>query len=165
MVNLNFLCFGLSPLLFIMPKMSMEKRLFPSFLFSADIYIFLFTLYHLSLYQNNPTSSKLVKVMFFTPDCFVFIPYIMPVQRQVQQEGIILRDGGGNSVFYKKMLLKWCQSFSTFFFFQVYHLIFQPLLQFALYTCTISVLPTLLITAVCCSQRLAKLRGVWYVTL
>lgn len=30
----------------------------------------------------------------------------MPVQRQVQKEGIILRDGGGNSVFYKKMLLK-----------------------------------------------------------
>lgn len=117
MVNLNFLCFGLSPLLFIMPKMSMEKRLFPSFLFSADIYIFLFALYHLSLYQNNPTSSKLIKVMFFTPDCFVFIPYIMPMQRQVHQEGIILRDGGGNSVFYKKMLLKWYQSFSSFFFF------------------------------------------------
>lgn len=64
----------LNPLLFIMPKMSMEKRLFPFFLFSADIYIFLLTLYHLSLYQNNPSSSKLLKVVFCRPDCFVLVP-------------------------------------------------------------------------------------------
>lgn len=92
MVNLNFLCYGLSPLLFIMPKMSMEKRLFPSFLFAAFC-IFMFPLCHLSLYQNNPSYSKLVKVMSSRPDCFVLVLYIMLMQRQVQQERRILRTG------------------------------------------------------------------------
>jgi len=67
----------------------MEKRLFPFFLFSAAFYVFMFPFCYLSLYQNNPASSKLVKVMFSRRDCFVLVLYIMLMQRQVQQEGQI----------------------------------------------------------------------------
>lgn len=98
-VNLNFPCYILSPLLLIMPKMSMAKRLFPSFLISAAFYIFMFLLNHFSLHQNNPSSSKLVKVKFSRPDCFVLVFCNVPMQRQMKQECKIQRTGGGIEYF------------------------------------------------------------------
>lgn len=50
-------------------------------------------LHHLSLYENNASSSKLVKVMFSGPDCFLLVLCIIPMQRQAGTVGVWNTEG------------------------------------------------------------------------